>query len=61
MLSKEYKKDYKNSYLIITPKKDWLALNLGEVLRYKDLLWLFVPRIFLFNYSGMFITPWYDY
>jgi lipopolysaccharide transport system permease protein len=43
--------------LIIQPKGKLLDLNLGEVWRYRDLLWLFVKRDFTAQYKQTILGP----
>jgi len=43
--------------LIIQPKAALLDLNLGEVWRYRDLLWLFVKRDFSAQYKQTILGP----
>ncbi|MEL7122116.1 MAG: ABC transporter permease [Bacteroidota bacterium] len=46
--------------IVITPQKSLLALNLNEVWRYKDLLFLFVRRDFVAQYKQTILGPlWY--
>ena len=42
---------------IIEPKAKLLDLNLGEVWRYRDLLWLFVKRDFTAQYKQTILGP----
>ena len=42
---------------IIQPKGKLLDLNLGEVWRYRDLLWLFVKRDFVAQYKQTILGP----
>ena len=43
--------------LIIKPKSNWYDLRLGEILRYKDLLFLFVRRDFVSLYKQTILGP----
>src|SRR5688572_14092960 len=43
--------------LVITPTSHALDLQLGEVWRYRDLLWLFVRRDFLAEYKQTILGP----
>jgi lipopolysaccharide transport system permease protein len=43
--------------LIIKPKSKWYDLRLGEILRYKDLLFLFVRRDFVSLYKQTILGP----
>ncbi|MDB5200775.1 MAG: transporter permease [Ferruginibacter sp.] len=42
---------------VIQPKSDWFDLNLKEVWRYRDLLWLFVKRDFSAQYKQTILGP----
>jgi lipopolysaccharide transport system permease protein len=42
---------------VIQPKGKWLDLNLKEVWRYRDLLWLFVKRDFVAQYKQTILGP----
>lgn len=43
--------------LVITSKSRLLDLNLGEVYRYRDLMWLFVRRDFVAQYKQTILGP----
>ena len=43
--------------LVIKPRAKWYDLELGEILRYKDLLFLFVRRDFVANYKQTILGP----
>jgi len=43
--------------LIITPKKKWYDLQLGDVWRYRDLIGLFVRRDFVSRYKQTILGP----
>lgn len=43
--------------LVIEPKSKWYDLQLGEILRYKDLLFLFVRRDFVALYKQTILGP----
>jgi len=43
--------------LVIEPKSKWYDLRLGEILRYKDLLFLFVRRDFVALYKQTILGP----
>jgi lipopolysaccharide transport system permease protein len=43
--------------LVIDPKSKWYDLRLGEILRYKDLLFLFVRRDFVALYKQTILGP----
>lgn len=43
--------------LVIEPKSNWYDLRLGEILRYKDLLFLFVRRDFVSLYKQTILGP----
>ncbi len=43
--------------LVIEPKSKWYDLRLGEILRYKDLLFLFVRRDFVSLYKQTILGP----
>lgn len=43
--------------IIITPNRKWYELNLKEVLRYKDLIFLFVKRSFSAQYKQTILGP----
>tara|TARA_B100000519_G_scaffold202801_1_gene222382 strand:- start:1436 stop:2266 length:831 start_codon:yes stop_codon:yes gene_type:complete len=43
--------------LIITPNRGWFELNLDEIWRYRDLLWIFVKRDFTTFYKQTILGP----
>ena len=43
--------------LIITPRKKWYDLQLADVWRYRDLVWLFVRRDFVSRYKQTILGP----
>lgn len=44
----------------ISPQRNWLDLRLGELWRYRDLIWLFVWRDFVAYYKQTILGPlWY--
>jgi lipopolysaccharide transport system permease protein len=43
--------------LLIEPKRRWLDLNIREVIRYRDLVWLFVKRDFVTVYKQTVLGP----
>lgn len=46
--------------LIISPQRAWWDLRLGELWRYRDLIWLFVWRDFVAYYKQTILGPlWY--
>ncbi len=46
--------------LIIRPTRSWLDLHLGELWRYRDLIWLFIWRDFVSVYKQTILGPlWY--
>ncbi len=42
---------------IIRPKKGWLDIDLGELVRYRDLIWLMVKRNFTLLYKQTILGP----
>ncbi len=45
---------------ILTPKRSWFDLSLGELWRYRELIWLFVKRDFVTFYKQTILGPlWY--
>ncbi len=42
---------------VIKPKNGWFELNLGELLRYRDLIFLFVKRNFTARYKQTILGP----
>ena len=49
--------DEENWTLVIQPKRKWLDINLREIIRYRDLVWLFVKRDFVTVYKQMILGP----
>jgi lipopolysaccharide transport system permease protein len=49
--------EYKEWDLIIKPKNKWLDLNLRELIRYRDLLWLWVRRDYIGAYKQTILGP----
>ena len=46
--------------LVIKPKTGWLFIHLGEILKYRDLIYLFVKRDFVTLYKQTILGPlWY--
>ena len=46
--------------LVVTPDRKWYELNIKEVLKYKDLIFLFVKRDFTAQYKQTILGPlWY--
>ena len=43
--------------LLIVPKKGWLDINLRELFRYRDLIWLLVRRDFVVIYKQTVLGP----
>ena len=43
--------------ILVTPERNWYDLNLREVLRYKDLIYLFVKRNFTAQYKQTILGP----
>ena len=43
--------------MVITPNRGWLDLNLYEIWRYRDLLWIFVKRDFTTFYKQTILGP----
>jgi lipopolysaccharide transport system permease protein len=43
--------------LVIKPKNNWLDLNLRELMRYRDLLWLWVRRDYVGAYKQTILGP----
>ena len=53
-------KSIKNWDLVIKPSYGWLNLNLRELLKYRDLVYLFVKRDFVIFYKQTILGPlWY--
>jgi lipopolysaccharide transport system permease protein len=50
-------KEDQNWYLIIRPKSTWLDLQLGEVWKYRDLIYMFVKRDFVSQYKQTILGP----
>ena len=42
---------------VIVPKTGWFDLNLKEVLKYRDLIFLFVKRNFVSRYKQTILGP----
>jgi len=54
------KEQHRNWDLVIKPSYGWLNLNLRELLKYKDLVYLFVKRDFVIFYKQTILGPlWY--
>lgn len=51
------KTDIENWDLVIRPKTKWYELRLGDIFRYKDLLFLFVRRDFVSLYKQTILGP----
>lgn len=52
--------EQENWSLIIRPQRAWWDLRLGELWRYRDLIWLFVWRDFVAYYKQTILGPlWY--
>lgn len=52
--------DKENWSLVIRPQRAWWDLRLGELWRYRDLVWLFVWRDFVAYYKQTILGPlWY--
>ncbi|MBU1196085.1 MAG: ABC transporter permease [Proteobacteria bacterium] len=46
--------------LIITPKNGWFDINIGELFRYRDLIYMFIRRDFVTFYKQTILGPlWY--
>lgn len=43
--------------IVVTPERKWYELNLKEVFRYKDLIYLFVKRNFVSQYKQTVLGP----
>ncbi len=43
--------------IVITPKRKWYELRVGEVFRYRDLIWLLVKRSFSAQYKQTVLGP----
>lgn len=53
-------KEQENWSLVIRPQRAWWDLRLGELWRYRDLVWLFVWRDFVAYYKQTILGPlWY--
>lgn len=46
-----------NKVTVIKPRSGWFDLNLGELMRYKDLIFLFVKRNFISLYKQTILGP----
>ncbi len=51
------KNNIKEWDLIISSKKNWLNFNFGELIDYKDLLWLLIKRDFVTFYKQTILGP----
>ncbi|GAB4497377.1 MAG: ABC transporter permease [Anaerolineales bacterium] len=52
--------DQENWSLVIRPQRAWWDLHLGDLWRYRDLVWLFVWRDFVAYYKQTILGPlWY--
>ena len=52
--------DNQNWDFLIKPKTGWFDINLGELYRYRDLVYLFVKRDFVTFYKQTILGPiWY--
>lgn len=50
--------DFKNEFeLIVTPERKWYEFKLKEVIKYKDLIYLFVKRSFSSQYKQTILGP----
>lgn len=49
--------EYETWDILITPERRWYELNLQEVFRYKDLIYLFVKRSFTSQYKQTILGP----
>lgn len=52
-----FEKKYGEWDLVIKPKNKWLDLNLRELIRYRDLLWLWVRRDYIGAYKQTILGP----
>lgn len=43
--------------LVIRPKRRWLDINVREIIKYRDLIWLFVNRDFVSVYKQTILGP----
>ena len=60
MAEHSVKEEHRNWDLVITPSYGWLNLNLRELLKYKDLVYLLVKRDFVIFYKQTILGPlWY--
>ncbi|HSB02855.1 MAG TPA: ABC transporter permease [Anaerolineales bacterium] len=60
MVSKDITTTQKQWDLSIRPQRSWWDLRLGELWRYRDLIWLFVRRDFVAYYKQTILGPlWY--
>ena len=50
----EGKKQY---HIHLEPKKGWFDIDLKELLRYRDLIWLFVKKNFIVSYKQTILGP----
>lgn len=55
----DYMSDFENVSwdIVVTPERKWYELNLKEVFRYKDLIYLFVKRNFVSQYKQTVLGP----
>ena len=51
------KSEFKSWDTVITPKKRWYELNIREVIKYKDLIFIFVKRNFNVQYKQTILGP----
>lgn len=59
-MTTEFKTMEENWSLVIRPQRAWWDLRLGELWRYRDLVWLFVWRDFVAYYKQTILGPlWY--
>ncbi|MCK6568791.1 MAG: ABC transporter permease [Anaerolineales bacterium] len=59
-MTTEMKLTEENWSLVIRPQRAWWDLRLGELWRYRDLVWLFVWRDFVAYYKQTILGPlWY--
>ena len=43
--------------LVIKPKSGWLNIPFGEIYRYRDLIFMFVKRVFITFYKQTILAP----
>lgn len=59
-MESNYSIDDNNWTMVIRPQRAWWDLRLGELWRYRDLIWLFVWRDFVAYYKQTILGPlWY--